>query len=308
MWAIPTCCNSLDENSSCRVKNNPDILSDTHSPQKNGIYFASNQIRKMANHSSILAWRIPWTGEPGGLQSMGSQGVRHDWATNTTTKVIQCFSNESTESHQLWEDHIFQAPDWNKSATGGQKKHNKQIKYLNSRWSRKIWDVTKSGEGSRENAQQKCGQRWKIRNGRRSRGRRGMGSMTWSRQHEVCAVGVSLGLVRQHWLLPTSLHCWEPKLRFPGVSHFTVLFGTKRRSPSENPHASILGQGFPGCSGGKESACKCRRHQLNPWVGKIPWRREWQPTRVCLSGQFCRQRSLGGYSPWGCKSWTRLSN
>ena len=32
----------------------------------------------MATHSSILAWRIPWTEEPGGLQSIGSQGVRHN--------------------------------------------------------------------------------------------------------------------------------------------------------------------------------------------------------------------------------------
>ena len=32
----------------------------------------------MATHSNILAWRIPWTEEPGGLQSMGSQRVRHD--------------------------------------------------------------------------------------------------------------------------------------------------------------------------------------------------------------------------------------
>ena len=32
----------------------------------------------MATHSSILAWRIPWAGEPGGLQSMGWQGVGHD--------------------------------------------------------------------------------------------------------------------------------------------------------------------------------------------------------------------------------------
>ena len=37
----------------------------------------------MATHSCILAWRIPWTEEPGRLQSMGSQRVRHDWATNT---------------------------------------------------------------------------------------------------------------------------------------------------------------------------------------------------------------------------------
>ena len=33
---------------------------------------------KMATHTSILAWRIPWTEEPGGLQSVGSQRVRHD--------------------------------------------------------------------------------------------------------------------------------------------------------------------------------------------------------------------------------------
>ena len=36
----------------------------------------------MATHSSILAWRIPWTEEPGRLQSMGSQRVGHDWATS----------------------------------------------------------------------------------------------------------------------------------------------------------------------------------------------------------------------------------
>ena len=39
----------------------------------------------MATHSSILAWRIPWTEEPGRLQSMGSQRVEWDWATNTFT-------------------------------------------------------------------------------------------------------------------------------------------------------------------------------------------------------------------------------
>ena len=37
----------------------------------------------MATHSSIIAWRIPWTEEPGKLQSMELQRVRHDWATNT---------------------------------------------------------------------------------------------------------------------------------------------------------------------------------------------------------------------------------
>ena len=39
----------------------------------------------LATHSSILARRIPWTEEPGGLQSLGLQRVRHDWETNTFT-------------------------------------------------------------------------------------------------------------------------------------------------------------------------------------------------------------------------------
>ena len=39
----------------------------------------------MATHSNTLAWRIPWIEEPGGLQSMGLQRVRHNGATNTIT-------------------------------------------------------------------------------------------------------------------------------------------------------------------------------------------------------------------------------
>ena len=52
---------------------------------------------------------------------------------------------------------------------------------------------------------------------------------------------------------------------------------------------------------GKESTCQCRRHRFNSWVRKIPWRRKWQPIPVFLPGEFHGQRSLAGYSPWGCK-------
>ena len=38
-----------------------------------------------------------------------------------------------------------------------------------------------------------------------------------------------------------------------------------------------------------------------PWVRELPWRREWQPTLVFLPGESPGQRSLVGYSPWGCK-------
>ena len=47
----------------------------------------------MANHSSILAWRIPWTEEPGRLQSMGSQRVGYDWAT-TTLRFTSYYSSQ----------------------------------------------------------------------------------------------------------------------------------------------------------------------------------------------------------------------
>ena len=42
----------------------------------------TKQEKAMAPHSSTLAWKIPWTEEPGGLQSMGSLRVGHDWATS----------------------------------------------------------------------------------------------------------------------------------------------------------------------------------------------------------------------------------
>ena len=45
-----------------------------------------------------------------------------------------------------------------------------------------------------------------------------------------------------------------------------------------------------------------------PWVGKIPWKRAWQPTPAFLPGESHGQRSLAGYSPWGQKSQTRLSD
>ena len=62
----------------------------------------------------------------------------------------------------------------------------------------------------------------------------------------------------------------------------------------------------------KESACNVEdmgsRPGFDPWVGKIPWRRAWQPSPVFLPGESHGQRSLVGYSPWGRKSWTQLSN
>ena len=62
--------------------------------------------------------------------------------------------------------------------------------------------------------------------------------------------------------------------------------------------------GFPGGNSGKEPACrcgKCRRHRFSLWVGKIPWRRSWQPTPVFLPGESRGQGRLAGYGPQGPK-------
>ena len=59
--------------------------------------------------------------------------------------------------------------------------------------------------------------------------------------------------------------------------------------------------GLPGSSDDKESACQCRWCGLDPWVGKIPRRREWQPTPVFLPGESHGQKNRKGYNPWGPK-------
>ena len=46
---------------------------------------------------------------------------------------------------------------------------------------------------------------------------------------------------------------------------------------------------------------QCRRPGFDPWVGKVRWRKKWQPTPVFLPGKSHGRRSLIGYRPWGCK-------
>ena len=61
--------------------------------------------KEMATHSSVLAWRIPGTGEPGGLPSMGSHRVGHDWSDSSSSSSILnlsvyfCFNHASSRHH-----------------------------------------------------------------------------------------------------------------------------------------------------------------------------------------------------------------
>ena len=59
---------------------------------------------EMATHSSILAWKIPWTEEPGGLQSTGSQRVGHDWSYLAHMHVLRLHRVSKTKFNQKREN------------------------------------------------------------------------------------------------------------------------------------------------------------------------------------------------------------
>ena len=113
--------------------------------------------------------------------------------------------------------------------------------------------------------------------------------------------------------IPESL-CWAPWIQSehdrrvpPGTGTQTGRqFGVGRQrglvKMSGVEPGSAEDRGFPGGVSGQESACQCRRREscgFDPWVGKIPRRRQWQPTLVFLPGKFHGQTSLAGCNPWG---------
>ena len=91
------------------------------------------------------------------------------------------------------------------------------------------------------------------------------------------SVSFSLTVLSEHLPFPLP---WPPTLGY----HF---------------HSPISTRPFPGGSDGKEIHLQCGRPGLDPWVGKIPWRRAWQPTLVFLPGESHGRRSLAGCSPRG---------
>ena len=80
-----------------------------------------------------------------------------------------------------------------------------------------------------------------------------------------------LGRGSFHWRVRSSANC------YPTCFH---MWGERASQPANGRDVRHMGCGF------------------NRWVGKIPWRRVWQPPAVSLPGDSHRQRSLVGYSPW----------
>ena len=110
-----------------------------------------------------------------------------------------------------------------------------------------------------------------------------------------------LGRLEKGIWYPLQYSCLDNPLD-RGAWQATVYGMAKSWTWLSSYHFHVLG--FPGGTSGKDLTCQCRRHKrcrFNPWVGKIPWRRAWQPTPGFLPGESHGQRSLAGYSPLGCK-------
>ena len=92
-------------------------------------------------------------------------------------------------------------------------------------------------------------------------------------------------------------------LENPMVGGAWCPWGRKESDTTERLHFHYHpSQGFPGGTSSKEPTCQRKRHKtcrFDPWVGKIPWRRTWQPILVFLPGKSHGQRSLADYGPHG---------
>ena len=127
---------------------------------------------------------------------------------------------------------------------------------------------------------------------------------------------VACGISRWRWAeIPSALwstgqnKAWDMWGSGLGDAHFPLLTFPSREGI--NYTTLPREEGFCGGSAGKESACQCRRHKrcrFDPWFGKIPWRRTWQPTLVFLPGESMdrgawRLQSVGSQRAghdWAC--------
>ena len=85
---------------------------------------------------------------------------------------------------------------------------------------------------------------------------------------------------------------------FGKISHETPSVSHLKWEESQD-NVRHLTEGLPRWLSGQEPVCQYRRCRFSPWIGKIPWWREWLPTLVFLPRESQWQRSLAGYSPWG---------
>ena len=134
---------------------------------------------------------------------------------------------------------------------------------------------------------------------------------TWDSNQVTASVCVCVYCVFHEVLIPVLWRFWGV-LESPATTQErdfyklirSIAWGKGQRLAGRDLEEALDGRCFPvGSEGKEEPACQCRRCGFHPWVGKIPWRRAWQPIPVFLPGESRGQNlcSLGGYSSWGRK-------
>ena len=182
----------------------------------------------MVTHSGVLAWRIPWTEELGGLQSIVSKRVVHDWSnlavTHTGWWQLDMWPTADYTLLLRLEKFLPSDGSWNIPT-----EYILKIPYHSTTcWQRTDWFVP-------------CG------------------------FYPACQSRIQVS----QWL------------QSPLLAYCIYL--------------ELVDSGYPR---GSDGIClQCGRPAFDPWVRKIPWRREWQPTPIFLPGELHGQRSLVGYSP-----------
>ena len=96
----------------------------------------------------------------------------------------------------------------------------------------------------------------------------------------------------------SSILAWKiPWTEDPDRLQFMGLHRNGHDWATEQVQMCAVSEGFSWWLSGKEPACQYRRLRCDSWVGKILWKRKWQPTAVFLPGNSHGQRNLAGYSP-----------
>ena len=101
----------------------------------------------------------------------------------------------------------------------------------------------------------------------------------------------------------TKLHCHSPRMPITIYDKQKTFVARCLEHLNFSEITCLLEKGLPRWHNGKEPVCQCRRSRLNPWVGEIPCRRQWQPAPGLLLGKSHGQRKLEGYRPWNLKVW-----
>ena len=229
----------------------------------------------MATHSSVLAWGIPGTGLP----SMGSHRVGHDWGDFAAAVVWWAsLVAQLVKNLSVVQETLLQCLGWEDSLEEGMATHSSILAWRLP-MDRRAWRATVHGVAEGRTrlsdwAQQSSGLVFEWRQ-----------CLPWLGSNQ----GLSEVKVRFHFstwrqCVPGYKNAYTCILM---ICMYWCLFG-----------------GVPGGASGKEPACKCKRLKrcrFDPRIGKIPWRRAWQPTPVFLPAESLGLRSLAGYSPWGHK-------